>query len=254
MSSHAMVADRKSPREPAVAREPRAPRRLALVTERAASGPVRGASALGGEPRVSLLPPEVNDFHRNRAVRRRLVLGVLAVLVLVFVGVAGSYFLQVQAQAQLDASRATSADLLAQTAKYSELRKVQTSITLIEAGQQVGASTEVDWMTYLRKLQATLPAGVAINSVTIDSASPFVDYAQSSVPLQGSRIATLSFTASSPSIPSIPAWLDGLSTLVGFADAVPGSVEVQPDGSYIANITMHINSEAFSQRFAEKKK
>lgn len=255
MSSHALVVDRKAEREPRPQRPPRESfRRNARPVADAVAGGQRRATALGGEPRVSLLPSEVNDFHRARTVRRRLGLGVLAVLLVVVAGIAGSYLLSAEAEAQLAASRATSAGLLAQEAQFSELRQVQANIKLIQAGQEVGASTEVDWMNYLRKLQGTLPAGVIINSVTIDSASPFVDFAQSTVPLQGSRVATLSFTAISPSLPSVPSWLDGLGTLVGFADAVPGSVDVQSDGTYLVNITMHINSDAFSQRFAEKKK
>jgi hypothetical protein len=203
---------------------------------------------------VSLLPAEVNDFHKARAIRRRLGFAVFGVLVLVAAGVAGAFVLSTTSQAQLEAAKATSASLVAQEGQFSDLRKVQTGIALVEAGQQVGASTEIDWKTYLQKLQATLPPGVIINEVMIESASPFVDFAQSSVPLEGSRVATLSFAAMSPTLPSIPGWLDGLATLQGFADAVPGSVQVQTNGTYLVNITMHINADAFSLRFAEKKK
>ena len=86
----------------------------------------------------------------------------------------------------------------------------------------------------------------------VDSATAFLDYAQSTVPLEGSRVGTLVFTAMSPGLPSIPGWLDGLATLKGFADAVPGSVSYQDDGTYLVNITMHINSDAFSLRFPGK--
>jgi hypothetical protein len=257
MSSHALVVDHKAEREsgPKERREPRqSTRRAAHPAIDGAGTAPRGASALGGEPRVSLLPAEVNDFHKARATRRRLGFAVVGVLLIVAAGVAGAFMLSTAAQTQLDAARLTSSDLAAQEAQFSDLRKVQAGIALVEAGQQVGASTEIDWKTYLQDLQATLPAGVAINGVTVESASPFVDFAQSSVPLQGARVATLSFAAMSPTLPSIPDWLDGLATLQGFADAVPGSVQVQTDGTYLVNITMHINADAFSLRFAEKKK
>jgi hypothetical protein len=257
MSSHALIVDPKADREssPQERRQPRQSTRRAThpAIDGAGTTP-RGPSALGGEPRVSLLPAEVNDFHKARATRRRLGFAVFGVLVMVAAGVAGAFVLSTTAQAQLEAARATSSDLVAQEAQFSDLRRIQTGIALVGAGQQVGASTEIDWKTYLQKLQATLPPGVAINGVTIESASPFVDFAQSSVPLEGSRVATLSFAAMSPTLPSIPDWLDGLATLQGFADAVPGSVQVQTDGTYLVNITMHINADAFSLRFAEKKK
>lgn len=244
MSSHALVPSRTPDKE---RRRPQAEGR-----SRQSAKPF---GALGGEPRVSLLPSEVNDFHRARTVRRRLGLGVVFVLLFVLAGVAGSYYLAMNSRAQLESAQSAQLALVAQEGEFAELRAAESGIQLIKAGQFVGASTEIDWKAYLESLQAILPEGVAITSVTIDSASPFVDYAQSSVPLEGSRAATLVFTAISPGLPSIPGWLDGLSTLSGFADAVPGSVTVQGDGSYIVNITMHINSEAFALRFpAEEQK
>ncbi len=238
MSSHAATVERESR-----ATEPRRP-------SRPTAAPRNGA--LGGEPRVSLLPPEVNDFHRARAVRRRLVAGVVAVLVVTLAGVAGSIALSFAAQAGLEAARVQSQDLLAQQAEFADLRDLQSGILLIEAGQMVGASTEIEWKAYLEDLQRTLPPGVTLDTVTIDSASPFVDYTQSTVPLQGARVSTLSFAAISPTIPSIPVWLDGLATLTGFVDAVPGSVAIKTDGTYQVNMTMHINQEAYSLRFAEE--
>ena len=115
----------------------------------------------------------------------------------------------------------------------------------------MGASTEIEWKTYLEDLQRTLPLGVIITSVSIESASPFADFGQSSAPLQASRVATLSFTAISPTIPDIPVWLDGLQKLLGFADAVPDAVSIQPDGTYLVNMSMHINADAYSHRFPE---
>lgn len=210
------------------------------------------SSALGGEPRVSLLPSEVNDLNRARSVRRRLIGATVGVLVLVVVAVGGVIVLSTLSATALDSARLTSQGLLEREAEFTELRTIKQQIALIEAGQIVGASTEIEWKGYLVKLQATLPAGVVINSVTIDSASPFADYGQSSAPLQGSRVATLSFAAISPTIPDIPDWLDGLGTLVGFVDAVPDSVSLQPDGTYQVNMTMHINSDAYSNRFPQE--
>ena len=242
MSSHALVAPRAADREDGKARK--------SVRSVGRSSAPKAQGALGGEPRVSLLPSEVNDFHRERAVRRRLGGAIVAVLLLVAVGIAGAYYLQTDAQAKLAASQAMTVDLAAQEAQFSELRTVKTGTALIEAGQMVGASTEIDWKAYLENLQKTLPSGVAITGVTIDSASPFADYAQSDVPLEGSRVATLVFTATSSTIPSVPDFLDGLATLPGFADAVPGSLLTQDDGTYLVNITMHINSDAFTHRFS----
>jgi hypothetical protein len=249
MSSHAMAAPKAADRPKSSSAK------RTKGDSRAGTAARTGArSALGGEPRVSLLPAEVNDFHRARATRRKLGVAAVMVFLVVAAAIGGSYYLSMSAEQALASARATSEDLLAQQAQFADLRSAENGIALVKAGQQVGASTEIDWTDYLQKLQQTLPAGVQINTVTVDSASPFLDYAQSTVPLQGSRVATLSFGATSPTLPSIPEWLDGLETLVGFTDAVPDSVVINSDDTYTVNITMHINSDAFSKRFQEEQK
>jgi len=240
MSSHAVVADKK--RDSSAEPRRRSSRPASTGT----------TAALGGEPRVSLLPNEVHDFHKARRIRRRLTGAALVALIIVGLGISGAFVLSTSSEAALAAARDRTLQLTVEEAEYAELRQVQSGIALVQAGQQVGASTEVDWKTYLQNLAATLPEGVTITTVGIDTASPFVDYPQSSVPLEGSRIATLTFDAVSPTLPSIPTWLDGLATLPGFADATPGSVSSQEGGAYVVNIIMHINSDAFELRFAEE--
>ena len=80
-------------------------------------------------------------------------------------------------------------------------------------------------------------------------------YAQATAPLQGSRVATLTISARSPQLPQVPSWLDALRSLPGFVDAVPGSVTLdQQSNTYTVNITMHINQDAYSKRFAGEEK
>lgn len=210
---------------------------------------------IGGEPRVDLLPPEVTELRRASATRRALGLGIVGVLLLTLAGVGGSTFLAMTASTSLTDAQNQTTNLLSQQAKYIEVRKVQDQVKVIEAAQQVGASTEIDWRDYLVKVQQTLPANVALQTINVDAASPLAAYAQATAPLQGSRIATLSFTAQSPTLPQVPSWLDSLATLPGFVDAVPGSVTLDAQSNlYTVNIIMHINQDAFTKRFAAKEK
>ena len=208
---------------------------------------------IGGEPRADLLPPEVLKHRKAKAMRRSLGLAVVVLLVLVLAGTAGSMLLSTQAQEKLLAEQSLTADLLAEQTQYGEVRTAQAQVDLLKAAQQVGASPEIDWTAYLPAVQATLPAGVAIETVTIGSATPILMYEQSSVPLQGARVAEVSFTASSTTLPDVPTWLNGLTTLPGFADALPGTVSLnETTSSYTVSIIMHVNEAAFAQRFAAK--
>jgi outer membrane biogenesis lipoprotein LolB len=219
-----------------------------------APGPLRGGASnvtVGGAPRVDLMPPEIRTKRSQLRVRRSLRLVLVGVFVVVLVACGATWALSAVAQTSLSAAQAQQQQLVAQQGQYSDVTGVQTSIALIKAGQRVGDSTEIDWQAYLDKLQATLPSGVSLTNVTVDMATPIKAYGTSTVPLQGDRIATLTFSATSPSLPSIPVWLDGLATLPGFADATPGDVSLS-GSSYTANVTMHINTEAFLNRYAAK--
>lgn len=206
---------------------------------------------LGAEPRVDLLPPEVLKARAAKATRRRLGLGVLGAVVVVVLGVGATFALSVQAQVDLLTAQARTTELIIAQGEYSEVTKVQYHLDLARAAQQVGASTEIAWKPYLDQVQATLPASVSIDQVTIDSATPIAVYEQATTPLQGARMATISFSATSSVLPDVPAWLRSLATLPGFADALPGSVTLdETTGIYTASITMHVNDAAFSGRFA----
>jgi Tfp pilus assembly protein PilN len=210
----------------------------------------RKRPGLGVSPRVDLLPQALRIRQHQKRVRRWLRLGLAGVVALVALGTAGGMILSATAQGSLAAAQDETLDLLAQQAQYSDLKDVQERIALTEAAQSVGAGTEVDWSAYLGALRTTLPAGVTLTSVTVDSASPTKGYEQPTVPLEGARIATLTFTALSPALPDVPTWIDALATLPAFVDAVPDSVTLDDSGAYVVNMTMHIGADAYSGRFA----
>jgi Tfp pilus assembly protein PilN len=222
-----------------------------------AAGPIRGGGAsnvsVGGVPRVDLMPPEIRLKRSQLRTRRSLRLALFGVFLIVVVACGGTWAWSALAQTSLAAAQAEQQGLIAQQAKYSNVTTIQDATTLIKAGQIVGDATEIDWQNYLTKLQATLPDGVVLSTVSIGTADPMNAYAQSTTPLEGDRIATLAFTATSSSLPSIPAWLDGLKTMPGFVDATPGQVSLT-NGVYSADVTMHIGTAAFANRFDPKKK
>jgi hypothetical protein len=209
------------------------------------------AISIGGAPRVDLLPPEVRAERRAATTTRRTWLGVVVLVAATVVASGAATLAALQADDELASAQGQTAALLSQQGQFSEVRNTQAQVDLIEAGQHVAGSTDIDWATYLTSVQATLPVGVTITSVSLDQATALTPYVQPTTPLLGARVATLTFTASSPTLPAVPVWLDGLGTLPGFADATPGSITLTDD-LYEATVTMHINADAFSGRYDEK--
>ncbi|WP_158865653.1 hypothetical protein [Leifsonia sp. AG29] len=213
----------------------------------------RAGTTLPVEPRVDLLPPEVKAARRNDAIARRLLLALVIVIAIVAASIGGSTVLAIQANATLATTQAEAVSLTRQQQKYAKVRGVQSQIALTQAGQQVGAATEIDWEAFLDKVRATAGAGVAITGITLDSASPLAAYQQPSVPLEGARVATVTIDAKTPSLDNVSAWLAQLATLPAVADVAPGAVTLDTTG-YTASAILHLDQSAFDGRFAQKGK
>lgn len=210
---------------------------------------------VGAEPRVDLLPPEVRGERRNARTRRGLGWGVLAVLLVVLVATAGAFSLNVVSQAKLLTARSETASLLAQQQQYAPVRDVQKEVALAQAAQQVGASTEVDWKAFLDQVGAAQPAGLALASVAVDSASPTAIYQQSTDPLQGPRIGTVTVIGTSAAFPDVPAWVAVLQKIPGVVDVVPGTVTLdEVKNVYKATVTIHVSDSLYTKRFEPKDK
>jgi hypothetical protein len=211
--------------------------------------------SVGGEPRVDLLPPEVRAARKAKRTRRALGYGVLATVIVMVLSAGAAFAFNVASQARMLVAQSETASLLAQQQDFVKVRAVQSQVGIAQAAQQVGASTEIDWKAYLSRVQATLPGEVLMQKVTVDSSTPLAIYTQATAPLQPSRVATLTFTASSPNIPQVPTWLRSLAKLPGYADATPGTITLdKTTNQYTVNITMHINDAAFDKRFQPKGK
>lgn len=210
----------------------------------------RALPKFGGDPKVDLLPPELRIMRTAQKVQRRLVYGIALLALSIFMG---SFLVRAQANqalANLHIEQRLTQGLLLQQQEYRGVQKIQAKIALIQASQQVGDSTEINWEKYLKAVQITLPSNVIINTVNIDSETPFSTYSPPSGPILGERIATLNFTATSSTLPRVPDWLNALATLPGYADASPGTVTRGESGSYSVIINMHINESVFTNRYA----
>jgi hypothetical protein len=206
---------------------------------------------LGAEPRVHLLPPEVIAGQKSKTLRRIIAGSLVGVLVLLGVGTAAATWYAQQAAQRLLAAQTLGDNLLAGQLEFSSVLQVQAAVDAAVAARKVGTATEIDWKEYLDDIRVLLPADATIDSVAIDSTSPLVPYAQPTVPLQASRVATVNLTVTSPGLPPVPDWLERLSELPGYADSAPGTIGRTETGGYNVTLTLHINADAYLGRFAD---
>lgn len=206
------------------------------------------ALVVGGHPSVDLLPPEVRITRRSRGIRR----GVIALAVVIIVGAAATGVLakvnSVSAAALLVAEEARTQLLLDRQSEFFEITAVQSEIEERTAARQVITGSEIDWRAIIAEVRGTLPEGAVLTNIAVDGASPMAPYAQASGPLQGARVATVSFTITSPAIFSVADITDKLAALPGFVDSqVPSAAAVEPGAE--ASFVVHLDQGAFANRY-----
>ncbi|HEX4057419.1 MAG TPA: hypothetical protein VHX87_03765 [Galbitalea sp.] len=213
--------------------------------------------AIGGEPRVHLLPPETMERKKTKLLKRRLLFVAVGVVAIVAFGYVLATVDLTAAQSQLNAARTATSQLLAQQGKYGAVTKVKSDISAIQEAQQEATTQEILWAPYLKNLEGTLPSGASVQAVNAQIDDPIGAPAGSvegggSIPLQGPRIATVQLTVSIAQS-EIPGWLNTLPAIKGFVDATPGSITTSTTDSanYQLVVTIHMNAQAVSGRFTK---
>ena len=228
------------------------PRRGTRPPANSAQAAPRAVVALSVPPRANLLPQEVGIRRRAAAIRRRSVAGLVLVVVLAIVASGVAWLYAQGEQSKLTAEQSNALQLQHQLSSFAPVKQVLADTATGMAASKVGGSTDIAWGPYFAKLQATLPAGVSLSDIKATSADISVPFVQPPLSEGAPRVATISITASSSSLPNIPSWINALSGLPGFIDAQPGGVTVTA-GIYTATVTMDVGAAAFSHRYLSEK-
>jgi hypothetical protein len=250
-----MTSTIKAPRKAPAGKKPFLPRSSssngsgAVVLARS-GGPIEGL-VIGGEPRVHLLPPQVLARKKGRALRRRLGVGLIAVIILVVLGIGLASLSLASSQSALLTAQQESSSILQEQAKYGDVLKVKADAATIQSGQKQATAQEILWQPFISSFEATLPADASITTLSASIDSPFAVAPPVTVPLEGPRVATVTATLAMDQS-DIAGWLDTLPALKGFVDVTPNSVTLVPDAdNYAVSITLHLSKDALADRFTK---
>ena len=214
---------------------------------------VDSSLVLGGIPRVRLLPREVQEGHKARALRRRLLVGLAVAGALAILATVGVTFTLATANAQLASEQSRSALLAASRAKFADVTKLQSQVDQIVAAQPLAAGNEILWAPYLESIKATLPSGTSITAFTAQLVDPKAGATAATDPLAPKHIADVKITADSPQQP-ISDWLDNLAKVKGFVAAMPGSVTLVTESNhYTVEVDLLVNTDVLAKRFTADK-
>ena len=221
------------------------------LTRKGGAAPKTPGLVLGGLPTVRLLPSAYEAGVRSSRVRRKLVTGLIAVVVVALVGVGVATVRLAFATSEFVSEQARSGLLKVEQQKYSAVTALESQLRGIGEAQPLAASGEIQWAPYLALVGNTLPPGTVITAISAslsDTADPVVTV----VPLQSAHVAVMGLTVDSPQA-SVSDWLDNMGSLPGFVDATPGNVMLVPEtGRYTVDVNLLVNDAALAKRFEPK--
>jgi hypothetical protein len=208
---------------------------------------------LGGPPRVDLLPPEIKANKGAASTRRRLLVGVAAVVVLSVAAYSVAAYNAFEATNRLRAAEAESADLRNAQTEFAEARALEAKLASITAATALGTSTEIDWEPFIDELRDLLPQGAYLE-VTATSSNPVESVPQSYDVAQQPRIATVVIQVTSKSILNAGDYLTKLDRVTGYiyarADTVNWNLQKK---RYTSGFTLSIGTDALLNRFVDGK-
>jgi Tfp pilus assembly protein PilN len=215
------------------------------------SAPKAGKFGIPPRPQVNLMPPEIIEGRHVGVLKKRLLWGIIALVVLCALVYAAAYYTRVQAETRHDDSLAAADQLMLEKKKYSPVIQVQRDIKVTTDARTFVLSTEVDWTSYAYAIQAVLPEGVTIKSMSITGIEPGDDLAEGSDDLTQAGIAVISFSALSDTLPDASEWIEALQSVPGLATAnLQSSVLQDQNGevAYQVSATVQVTEDALANR------
>lgn len=195
--------------------------------------------------RVDLVPPIVETRRRNAATERKLVAGVLALLVAVVVAALAVAMLALTAENTLAAERTRSQVLLNEQKQYAELSSVKGQLGAYDGAELAALYPEADWARLMTQLDTVLPDDIAIatESITVKGLSD-TSSAIEATGLDAPGVIEITFTANAATFDSPTPLLNALSRLTGYVSATVDAVAASNEVGYTITGIVQLNADA----------
>lgn len=124
------------------------------------------AIPLGGNIQIDLMPQSYRDVVELRDLRRKWIVGLIAVAIISVVASLSFYAKSVVVNSQLNSEQSTHQQLDSQIANYAEVNQALDSQAEAKKLLEKGASTELNWDKLFKTIQDNLPNGTEITSLS----------------------------------------------------------------------------------------
>lgn len=207
--------------------------------------------------RASLLPAEITDKRRLGALKRRIAVGLAALVVVLVAWYGYGMFQTSQANSDLSTAQRRTQSLQAQQQQFGPLVAAQAQSAQIKKQLTQLMVGDVRWKDMLAMLKANATGGIKLDGISATmtaggaSTGSASGFGGLSVLNQSGKqqVGTLTITGTAPDKNSIAAFIDRLSKLKGLAAPFPANVAGDKGAlSFTANVI--ITSDALGGRYA----
>jgi Tfp pilus assembly protein PilN len=207
-------------------------------------------------PRVNLLPPEIVAGRRFRRVQRLLGAAVLGTVAVAGFGLAWAWHEVSLAQADLDVSRARTAQLHTEEAKYADVPRLLAQVEQAKQAREQALGRDVAWYRFFDDLAAATPQSVSLSNVSVALDATGSAAAPGADPLTPSGLGTVTFAGAGDRFPDVATWLDSVATIAGLDGSTLTSATRAAGGSQDGPVTFSskivIAETALSHRYDGK--
>lgn len=197
----------------------------------------------GASPRADFLPPATRLVREENRSRRRLIRALVLVLVSCAVAFATAQLYWIQANTGLSAELAKTDDLLSQQAQYSDIVAQTTMGNELLAIHRVVRASEVNISSLITQIQASVPAGSAISSLSINALSS-LESASTPVAVTGdTSAAVISVSLETQNLTDIESFLLSARQWPGYSSSMVKDISTITSGKK-ADLVIYLNPAA----------
>jgi len=207
---------------------------------------------------VDLTPPELLNARQLRTVRRGVIAGLIAVVLLL----AGAFFVEDRdrsaAENELANAQLATNQLQQKQHKYVGITELKGTVQQIRT--QIAGLMQGDVATdsLLRSITAAQPAGVEVQTVSVSISPAGVAGAQAQTSggsaidvTTHARIGTVTLAGTTSRMDAVSTFVDRLSTLRGVLDVVPNSNSHSQDGGQFT-VSLGLDDQLLTHHFDVK--
>jgi len=205
---------------------------------------------------ANLIPPEVLQARRVRAIRKLVAYALVALVLLAGLGYGYAFYRSQQAADALSAEQSRTSQLLAQQKRYADVTLLQSSVAGVRTQLSTLLASDVDMAQLTTSILKQLPAGASVSQLAVTmaptagrQATANMTTGTGNLDTSGrSHIGLVTVTGQAARVTDVSTLVDRLSTLPGLIDPYPTSNTTNDKGT-LFTIQFSIDDRLLSHRY-----